>query len=197
MRSTEFTYPAETLELMRAQFEIVESFLSRSRPHKEHDKRHPGRIQKLMAESDKFLQQAHWILGAIPEGQKIFSDKVYYIAFQDSLRLAHVHMVQATMDPRTILGEEVAKDRAKGQKASRETLSPEVQGIIDRLAKLALMPKGLWQEFETALDNLSMHPYADGNCIKFEDEVGDIREIQFENFKKKIYAARKKNRESA
>lgn len=186
----EFTYPAETLERMRSQFEIVESFLKRSRPHREHDKRHPGRIGKLMGESDKYLQQAEWILGAIPEGQKTFADKVYHLAFHDSLRLAHHHMVLAVMDLRIMIGEQVAKDRRKGQNASRNTLSREVQAIIDRLAKLDAYPAELWKEFETALDNLNMHPELNDDCILFEDENGDFQPIRFENFKKKIYQAR-------
>lgn len=186
----EITFPAETLERMRSQYEIVEAYLKRSRPHRDHNNRHPGRISRLMAESDKYLQRAEWYMTAIPDGQTTFADKVYNLAFHDALRLAHMAMVQAVMDPRTMLGEQVAKDRAKGQKASRKTLSPEVQAIINRLAKLKLKPAELWQEFETALDNLSMHPEADGDCIKFEDETGDDGEIRFENFKKKISAAR-------
>ncbi len=186
----EFTYPAQTLERMRSQYEIVELFLKHSRPHKLHEKKHPGRMSALMAESDRYLQQAGWILGAIAEGEKTFSDGVYRLAFDDSLRLAHMHMVQAVTDQRYMLGEEVAAHRSKGQKKNTEGREPkEIKPIIKRLAKLEATNSDLWAEFDTALDNLSLIPRNDGEKITVEGESQDYS-ITKEAFIKRIHRER-------
>ena len=177
---------------LRRQFEQVERAIKDSRRHREHNGRHPGRIGALLGEADKYLQQAEWMLGAIPADRDNFADKVYGIGFENTLRLAHKSMLLAVLDHPIMVGEHTTETRRRGSEAVNQR--SEDWHVAARLLKsLArhqdeyqdwIKPADLWPEFIGDLDNAGLRPRERSQPKRVE--YGDGETMQYEAFRKAI-----------
>jgi hypothetical protein len=206
MSERRFSTPRETLRTMRDQFDRVEHAISTSQNHQKHDQRHPGRIAALMAEADKYLQQAAWFLTAIPEDKETFADKVYLVGFENTLRLAHKCMVMAVMDLPIMIGE----DRREISRKAMDTVNQQRKGLGDHIEELAQTtqfdtmlaghsdwlgdptpPKDLWPELYHVLDREGLEPKECGDTLEngwIEYDQG--KRITYKNFRERIRLAR-------
>lgn len=203
-----FEYPTATLASMRQQYQRVEKFIAESTAHRKHDKKHPGRIDKLLAESEKYLQRAEWIMTGIPETEKDFNPpKIHLFYFHDALRLAHVFMVQAVTDQRTMLGEEKAAASAAGM-AKVNAARRGTGDYVDELARRThfddiladqtdslgdyIPARDLWPEFYSMLDEDERDPREvnghdlENACIEYLDDDGSRKQIKYTSFRDKI-----------
>lgn len=189
--------PRDTLNAMRGQYEAVQEVVDHERRFKEHRRKHPGRIEALMAESDKYLQQAEWVLGATND-RGGFSDKLHDLAFTNALKLAHKAMLLAVLDQPIMIGEKRSKVSKKGAEATNRP------GPLDSFLKVLAKrrdyygdyanPGDLWPELETMLDNMGWCPRVEGTGTKktlfYEGDSDGY--ITYENFRKRIPALRDK-----
>lgn len=189
--------PEDTMATMRARFDEVESFIKSSRRHQNHRRKYPGRLEALLDEADRYLQQAEWTMGALNDDGR-FSDKLHDLAFKQSLRLAHKTMLLAVLDQPVMLGEQISRERSKGVEAINKARqsTDRIGPLIEMLAKMRdgwgddLEANELWPELYGNMDVAGLRPREVGEGMEKRYDY-DGGYITYVNFRKKLERARK------
>lgn len=178
------------LHELRAQFEAVVDVIQTRKQHQLHEKNHPGRMATLLSNSERCLQEADWILPALAEGNP--AQKIGFIGFCNTLRLADQAMLLALIDPDVKAGEARRADRQAGAAAVNAERRAPHAGIIAVLARRMdelgdpEKPGELWPELYAKLDSANLNPKDRGDRYNF-----DGGSITRENFSKALRRARK------
>lgn len=171
------------LEVIREEANAVAEIIRTNEQHIKHEKRHPGRMERLEREADKYLQEAEYLLPAMADGP---TQKVAWIGFRNSLTLAREYLIRAVIDPDVMTGERTRPGRQKGGAATSEMKrgAHAHADAIRRLAaerdELGYSPASeLWPHLYSMLPNAN-EAEADK---RIEYEGG---EITYENFRKTL-----------